>query len=428
MTGTALNELLLDLYTCPLDRTRWNGVLDRIRQRLQIRSAAVQLLRRQDDETTVRWVARDSESEADRGHHNPFICGDPNPRLRCRLNLQNNADKIFMRDRDFAERGDPVALGNLKSALRDIGLGAFLSSRIGITQHDSLVLVLHRDVRDTREFSQQDEAFLASVMPHLRQTVVLSEQLSAVERRLEGLEQAIDHVPMGIALCDAEAAPTWYNNRAARTFAARDCLWISRGRLTGAVPDDTNALRRLIAGAAADEVEQVSLTERCLLLGRPATQCPLQVVVVPFRAQHHRYEARPEESFDRTRVLVFFSTPGNRTVLPTDAVANLFSLFAAESRLAVALCSGQSVTDYAANHGVAVGTARFQLKQVLAKTQACRQSELVRKICTSVVAYAMSDEWDCRNGAPGSEVSISRPPSGRPRFQPSLPRYPVESS
>jgi hypothetical protein len=39
-----------------------------------------------------------------------------------------------------------------------------------------------------------------------------------------------------------------------------------------------------------------------------------------------------------------------------------------------------------------VGTARFQLKQVLAKTSAPRQSELVRRIYTSVVTHAMRAE------------------------------------
>ena len=90
-----------------------------------------------------------------------------------------------------------------------------------------------------------------------------------------------------------------------------------------------------------------------------------------------------------SQVLVMFSSADATPMLAPALVGTLFALSPAESRLAVALCQGQTVNDYAANHGVSVGTARFQLKQVLAKTQAPRQSELVRRVCTSVVAQAM---------------------------------------
>jgi DNA-binding CsgD family transcriptional regulator len=111
----------------------------------------------------------------------------------------------------------------------------------------------------------------------------------------------------------------------------------------------------------------------------------LQVMVV----------ALPRESSVATRVgsgqvLVMFSRAGGAApMLPPALVGALFALSPAESRLAVALCQGHTVNEYAATHGVSVGTARFQLKQVLAKTRAPRQSELVRRVCTSVVAHAM---------------------------------------
>jgi len=46
----------------------------------------------------------------------------------------------------------------------------------------------------------------------------------------------------------------------------------------------------------------------------------------------------------------------------------------------VAIGSGSSVADHAAERGITIGTARIQLKQVLAKTATGRQSELVRRL------------------------------------------------
>jgi DNA-binding CsgD family transcriptional regulator len=90
-----------------------------------------------------------------------------------------------------------------------------------------------------------------------------------------------------------------------------------------------------------------------------------------------------------SQALLMFSRASATPILPPALVRALFALSPAESRLTVALCQGRTVNEYAAIHGVSVGTARFQLKQVLAKTQAQRQSELVRRVCTSVVAHAM---------------------------------------
>jgi DNA-binding CsgD family transcriptional regulator len=83
------------------------------------------------------------------------------------------------------------------------------------------------------------------------------------------------------------------------------------------------------------------------------------------------------------------SSPGVAPALPATLIATLFALSPAESRLTAALCRGQPVEDYARTAGVTVGTARFQLKQVLAKTQVRRQSELIRRIYSSVIAHAL---------------------------------------
>ncbi|MEP7008614.1 MAG: hypothetical protein ABI810_21725 [Sphingomonas bacterium] len=74
---------------------------------------------------------------------------------------------------------------------------------------------------------------------------------------------------------------------------------------------------------------------------------------------------------------------------PAD-IAALFGLTPAEAHLAAALGTGSSVADHAAERGITIGTARIQLKQVLAKTAAGRQSELVRQLCGSVAGVTIA--------------------------------------
>ena len=56
--------------------------------------------------------------------------------------------------------------------------------------------------------------------------------------------------------------------------------------------------------------------------------------------------------------------------------------------VAAALCAGWSVSDFARDRGISVGTARIQLKSVLSKTNTRRQADLVRQICASIAAQA----------------------------------------
>jgi DNA-binding CsgD family transcriptional regulator len=78
-------------------------------------------------------------------------------------------------------------------------------------------------------------------------------------------------------------------------------------------------------------------------------------------------------------------------MFPADLIGQIFALSPTESRVAAALCSGLTINEYADAAGVTIGTARSQLKQVLAKTLANRQADLVRQICSSVIGRTLAD-------------------------------------
>lgn len=62
---------------------------------------------------------------------------------------------------------------------------------------------------------------------------------------------------------------------------------------------------------------------------------------------------------------------------PSALLSALFDLTPAEAQLARALVEGRSLDAIAAEGGISVGTARWRLKQILAKTATHRQAELV---------------------------------------------------
>jgi PAS domain-containing protein len=392
MIESGLSALLLELYSCPTDYTRWLRVLDRIRGVLRVRCAAVQLLADNDNQITVKWAVRDSESEANPAHHDPFISGSQNPRLRYRPPFHLNGSDIFVRDRDYAQWRHPE-FAHLHERLADLGLGSFLGTSISFSGSERLALVLHRDLSDSSDYSDEDEALLTAVMPHLRQALSLAGQWEDLHHQNDCLRQVINRMSFGAVLCDPQSRPSWANHSAQEIFSRREGLWLTRGQLTTASPSETETLRRTIAQAARpDSTTEGSRGERCLLLGSMRGPS-LQVMITPL-AEEPEGEVVGSQVLQRGhgQVLLLFSRPCLSQILSPSVVATLFSLSPAESRLTVALCQGQTVNDYAAASGVSVGTARCQLKQVLAKTRTPRQSELVRRICTSIVTHARRAE------------------------------------
>jgi DNA-binding CsgD family transcriptional regulator len=64
--------------------------------------------------------------------------------------------------------------------------------------------------------------------------------------------------------------------------------------------------------------------------------------------------------------------------VPAARVMSSFGLTAAEAKIALALATGASVPEAAANLGLSANTVKTHLRKVFAKTGTSRQAELVR--------------------------------------------------
>jgi DNA-binding CsgD family transcriptional regulator/PAS domain-containing protein len=381
MNTDQLDELLLDLYACPSDRARWPTLLDRVCHAMHARSAVIQLLVTDGERTWSRCTLRDSASEAVRAEHDRYLGDDVNPRLRVPVPPR---PQYAFRDRDFFAPDDP-ALKELEDRLAAVQLGPFMSVGTPLPNRVRLALVLHRDLRNRRDFDSAEESFALGLVPHLRQAIQLSARIDETQQRTTDLESALDRLRCALVLCDSEARVLWANCAAERIFA-RDSIRVSNERLMTASSRETLALRRKITLVSRAH-EQVPVSERYMALGPRGANAPLQIMM------HSLSPESAPASDDRRQaghqVLLILSSPDEPPSLPAHLIAQVFALSPAESRVAAALCSGLTINEYASANGVTIGTARFQMKQVLAKTRAARQADLVRQICSSVIAQAV---------------------------------------
>jgi DNA-binding CsgD family transcriptional regulator len=123
-----------------------------------------------------------------------------------------------------------------------------------------------------------------------------------------------------------------------------------------------------------------------LSISRPSMRRPYSVLVAPLTQARDSTNGLIGET--RPCAIVLLSDPEHEPCYPAALLAQRYQLTAAEARLACAMLSGSSLRDAADQFGVAIGTARNQLKQIFAKTDVKRQAELVRLLTTDLAAQA----------------------------------------
>jgi DNA-binding CsgD family transcriptional regulator len=377
LTGTLLGRL----YDCSDDHGRWTGALDEICRQFDARSAVVQILRRDEHRLRSTWGVRDSFSTANAARHDALVNNADNPRLDLRLTRPLAARPVF-RDTDYFNEGCPH-LAALGGRLADIGLGRSIGLGIDLPGERYFSLMLHRAVDNGRPFDGDEEGALGALAPHLARVMQISDRLARAEAGREALVTILARLRTGVMLLGDGLRVDWLNDAAQAMVGEKSGgaspLALSRGILTGSDRAVEQALAALVAAARRDG-DAIAAVDRH---GDDAVQ------LLAFAVRPGQMPGGPS-GVDREMVCLLLSSPEQGFSVDVQDVAALFGLSPAESRLATALYRGLSVNEYAAQRGITVGTARIQLKHVLAKTRSRRQSDLVRQLSLSVSAQASS--------------------------------------
>jgi len=369
-----MNDLLCDVYSCAEAPERWRGLLDRVCDRLSVRSAVLQLVELRGGRLHRLWEARDTYSLVHRERHDLILNNDENPRLRARRPIPASSRQIVIRDEDVFLPGS-ADLAELKARLAALELGHDLCGMTELAQGRHVALVVHRAAADHRQMGADEEMLISGLLPHVRQTLQLTDQLQRARRRGELLARASEMLGTGVVLCGPAGRVSWANADAQTMLDRSPYLSARGGRIRATAPADRTAFEGLLADAAKHGMHEPPAPVR-LTLGRHDVAEMVQVLAAGVRGE--------AATLDEAEVLLLLCRPGRPLQISPEGLSELFGLSGAEARLTAGLCQGQSVTDYAQSRGVSVGTARVQLKRAMAKTRSARQSDLVRRVCASL--------------------------------------------
>lgn len=366
--GAASDSFLLDLYACCTDPSRWAGVLDRLCSDVGAHSAVLQCLDLEGARAVPYWAAYDTRIDMEA--YRAEVSDARNPRLEAwRLQRVARRPGRMATDGELFLPEEAPLRDRLHLQLRRAGLGRFMGAMAPMGGTHWVAIAVHQDPRDEGGFSPRRLERLRKLTPHLLQAATLAQSVG-LDRSVSALvDRYLEAWPCALALCDESGGLVWSNRRAREGLDGRAGLRLRSGRICA---DAAGQYRFAHALAQASlEAEPVFLT---LENGQGRTQLALQ-----------RLQASQPHGGALVLVsLVQESQAGAR--FPVAALRALFGLTEAEARLASALVAGWTVEEYARGRGITVGTARYQLNQVLGKAGARRQADLVRQVLCSAAA------------------------------------------
>ena len=219
---------------------------------------------------------------------------------------------------------------------------------------------------DQRPFGDADRRFALQLMPDLLRATRLRAQAKPLARQAALGLAALDALPQGIAVVDAQGRMQHGNAAAGRLLARRGPMQVRHGRLQ--CTDGASQTRWQALVAAACAIGGPAAAGAIRPVGGPPH---LVVTVLPLKASHR---AALRQVPMALVLLVDPEAPGGLT---PGLLADMLGLSPAEARLALLLASGKTVKDFAAIQGCTWNTARSHLANLLGKTGCRRQVELV---------------------------------------------------
>lgn len=362
------DAFLLDLYSCASTPARWAPVLDQLCIATGARSAFVQALRVQGSGMHQYWSAQDTHSANFIMPYVGRLADGANPRLdvRCR---QHGVGR-FVSDGDLFGR-ETLALRDFRERLAAFGMGRFIGTLWKVDADNYIALALHRNINDNSGFSTEQIAWLHALSAHIFQAANLAQKLAAANDFNEHLRRHFDHLRCGMVICSQDGSVVWANRRAEQLLVDDSALRLHAGSLLGRSTAVTKALLQ--------EISTVLATGKSSHLAVGPAPHVLHLAL-------HRQERLNDPYRNDSSVLLILTRPDMICAMAPQAIARLFGLTPAESRLTGALVEGFTLDQYALQQRVSLGTVRGQLKQVLHKTGAARQSELVRLLLSSCAA------------------------------------------
>ncbi|HVZ43369.1 MAG TPA: helix-turn-helix transcriptional regulator [Ramlibacter sp.] len=358
---SAIDGLASMLYEAVLDAPRWAEALGALMELAHARGVSLSRADLSVPTNSVIDVVGQS-AEAVREYHAHYVALDPLIRLGAALPAGRWTS-------DWAVLGPAYAqTAYYNDFMRRHDNHAVLVAPLWSDGAHTALVALQRSASQG-EFAAEPDPALVHLLPHLQRAVKLHFNTQELQAQADFAAATLHRVATPVIVVEADGHVVLANGAGEHLCRSSRLLTISGQRLVAKFQDA--ALQAALQEACAPGRARPAW----LRLAPAAQEEPLLVVVTPMAASAPL--ARP---WQRPLAVVMASrgAAGARNV--EAILRELFSLTAAEARVAAAIAEGRSPAEIAGRHGIAVLTVRGQLKSVYSKMGVRRQAELSRML------------------------------------------------
>jgi DNA-binding CsgD family transcriptional regulator len=236
-------------------------------------------------------------------------------------------------------------------------------------------------------FTESELARASEFVPHLARALQVQHALRDSRSKRAALGEAVDRLPTGVLLLDAERRVVLQNRCARRILGEHDGLRVDASGPSAVDAKDNVRLQTLIAEALDPNVD-LPTSGGFAKVKRPSGRREYALLVA-------RLAAGPEVGISSDAVVVVFIVdPESGRSTTAGVLEDLYELTHCEAQIVQLLAQGMTLEEAAAARGVSMNTARSHLKHAFAKTGTGRQSELLRLVIAGVGAISEAERPD----------------------------------
>jgi DNA-binding CsgD family transcriptional regulator len=359
-----LSELIGSIYDCALNPTNWEAVLTSICHDFSFASSLLgvervpgRIICQISSGLEPQLVARipdyrDEIAQVWRGpdHVTRFPLDEP-------IVISQAVDREVLRSNRYIL--EFLEFGIVDAVTIMLADDPTLNSNLGFNRHKSAGRIVGWEVDGLRLLA-----------PHFRRAITIGNlfDMKAIEAASFGA--LLEGFAFGVLLVDERLGVVHANPAAQAMLSLRDPIEMQKGALAIREKDSNAALERAMNQARLDESGMGSRG-----IGIPARRIegePCVVHVLPLRRGQLR------RGVGQRATAALFVAPANaRPYLPSDALALLYDLTPAETRILDMITRGQAQSEIATALGIARSTVKTHVLRLFDKTGCKRQVDLV---------------------------------------------------
>jgi len=361
----AVSDLIGSIYDCALDPARWDTTLVDIMEMMRCSNATLIMSNLIDGSGRLSKTIGIEPAWLERmpAYFAEFAVWERHPVVRDwpldepQVQSRHLPAELKQQSRMLPEWSEPQGI------VDSLGLVLMNSP----TRQANLSFDRHRDVGLITE----REIVLGRLLaPHVRRSMVISDLIDVKTVESDSFGQTLDALNVGVVLTDAGGGILHANSAAELMIRDGDPIRENGGVIGTSQPAATQELRSAIAMSDREEaaLDKQGLGVRLTGSGEP----PVLAHVLPLAQGRTRPRLRP-----RASAAVFIGAVSS-DANGAEAMSVAYRLTRMETRVLAILLSGGTLKQAADALGIAATTARTHLDNILAKTGAARQADLVR--------------------------------------------------